>query len=402
MNRRNLLTFAGISGLLPSAGQGRAYEINDHRDILEPVHLTEFLTPEMLTDVQSGRLQVDCAPALQAALDFASGKNRTSSQTGCKLIIPAGKYLLASPVRLSWRNEQGIISDGDMRRITIEGDGQANTIFVYQGDPNSPAFTIQGYKNGREEGGVWQRITMSGFIISRIIKNHLGIGLYFSKSAFIRLIDMQISGFDINIDLTDTLRVYIESVQILNGNVGIRANFREFSFPNVFKIVNCSISYNNIKGLHITGGSNISIDSCALEENGTYNGNGTDDKNCSSIFFEGGPAQGGSAGHIENCYFEGNKNIYDVLIDFSGNNGGTIKFTSCTFHRIGNSNLPTHHLLLRSLNASLIAHIDSCGFKSFENYIPSKERPVIVTEGRGVKTVYTANLFQNTIESPEI
>lgn len=397
IDRRTLLALTATAGLSPAAAQSRPLETNEQPDELEPVRLTDLLTPAMLADVRAGTLRVDCAPALQEALNLASGRTRSSLQTGRKLIIPAGRYLLATPINLAWRMEQGIFDDGDMRRVTITGDGQANTVLFYRGDPSQPAIQIQGFKSSPGKGdGVSLRLTMSGLqLIRDLASRYRGIGFALNGAALIRLIDMEVSSFDVNIDMVDTLRVYMESVHINGGNTGLRARGGRFSNPNVYKLVHCSVSGNMANGLHVIGGCNISLDTCAFE------GNGRDQRRGSCILFENGPAQGGAAGHIDNCYFENNMVIADVAVDWQDDVPGTIKLTACSFQRTSAARAASHHLWLRSRSAPLLAHVDTCAFKSFGDYRLSADRAVAKIEGKNVKVSWTANLFQHPEEAPK-
>lgn len=396
VDRRTMLTLAGTTGLFPSAAAHRSVEPRPADRVAHLLRLTDYMTPAMLADVQAGTLRVDCAPALQAALDAASGRGLSSLQTGQKLLIPAGRYLLTQPVSLSWRNAQGVIDDGDMRRVSIEGDGQANTVLFYRGDPAQPAVQVHGFKSPPGQGdGVSLRLTLSGLqLIRDLSTRHRGTGLSLNGAALIRLMDMEVSSFDLNIELIDTLRVYMESVHINGGNIGLQARGRNFSNPNVYKLVHCSVSGNTKNGLHIVGGCNISLDTCAME------GNGHDDKRAvACIFFEDGPSQGGCAGHIDNCYFENNFVVADVLVNWKDNTPGTIKITACSFQRTNIARASTHHLLLSSQSAKLLAHIDCCAFKSFGDYTPSTDRVAVQSNGN-VEVSWTANLFQNFEEAP--
>lgn len=398
LDRRTLLVMAsagGIASPIPAPQTARPVS-GSVPDANEPLRLTDFMTPEMLADVRSGTLRIDCAPALQAALDVASGRDRSSLQNGRKLLIPAGRYLLTQPVAMSWRDSQKIFDDGDMRRLTIEGEGQANTVLFYRGDPMQPAIQIHGFKSGPGQGdGVSLRLSMQGFqLIRDLSTRHHGIGLMLNGAALIRLIDMEVSSFDVNIEMVDVLRVYMESVHINGGKIGLRARGGNFSNPNVYKLVHCSISGNLTHGCHIIGGCNISLDSCALEGNGHDNRRGV-----ACILFEDGPSQGGAAGHVDNCYFENNHVAADVVLDWKDDAPGTIKFTACTFQRTSAARAAFHHIMLRSKKAAMLAHVDSCAFKSFGDYTPARERNAVQAIGPHVTVHLTANLFQNPEEA---
>lgn len=396
VDRRTLLAMAGTASLPSAASQRRENYSTGLPEARSAISLTDYLSPEMLEDVRAGTLRVDCAPALQAALDAVSGKGRSSLQSGGKLRVPAGRYLLSSPVTLAWRNDQGVYDDGDMRRISIEGDGQGNTAFFYRGDWSVPAISIRGFKSPPGKGdGVSVRLTLMGLqLIRDLASRQRGVGLALNGTALIRLIDMEVSSFDVNIDLVDTLRVYMESVHINGGNTGLKTRGGNFSNPNVYKFVHCSFSGNMVTGLHAVGGCNISLDTCVLE------GNGRSAERGACVLLEGGPAQGGAAGHIDNCYFENNMVLADVMLDWTDNVAGTMKFTACTFQRTSAARAASHHLVLRSGSAPLIAHIDCCSFKSFGDYSPSVKRAAILTRGSGVKVAWTANMFQHPEEAP--
>ncbi|MFZ3484844.1 right-handed parallel beta-helix repeat-containing protein [Sphingomonas sp. 3-13AW] len=399
LDRRTLLVMAGAGGVaspVPTPEAARPVS----GDVLAgtaPLRLTDFMTAEMLNDVRNGTLRVDCAPALQAALNVASGRDRSSLQNGRKLLIPAGRYLLAQPVVMSWRDTQKIFDDGDMRRLTIEGDGQANTVLFYRGNATQPAIQIRGFKSGPGQGdGVSLRLSMQGFqLIRDLSTRHRGTGLMLNGAALIRFVDMEVSSFDVNIEMVDVLRVYMESVHINGGNIGLRARGGNFSNPNVYKILSCSISGNMTHGLHVIGGCNISLDSCAVEGNGHNSRRGS-----ASILFEDGPSQGGAASHIDNCYFENNYVAADVVLDWKDKAPGTIKFTACTFQRTSAARAALHHIRLRSQTATMIAHVDSCAFKSFGDYTPAPERKAVQIQSPHVTVHWTANLFQNPEEAP--
>ena len=68
-----------------------------------PLNVMAFMTPEMIADVRAGRLEIDCAPAFQAAIDAASGRGQSTLMAGRRLVIPGGRYLIAQPLRFVWR-----------------------------------------------------------------------------------------------------------------------------------------------------------------------------------------------------------------------------------------------------------------------------------------------------------
>jgi hypothetical protein len=395
VDRRNVLALAGTAGLPASTRLDADLDLGHKPRRGQPLRVTDYMTHAMLADVEAGTLRVDCAPAFQAALDAASGLTLSSMQSGCKLIVPGGRYLLAQPIRFAWRDNRKIIDDGDMRRVTIEGDGQANTVMFYRGDPAEAAVQIRGHRSAPGQGdGVTLRLTITGLQIVRdLASRQRGTGLSLDGLAFVRLVDMEVSSFEVNLDFVDTLRVYMESVHANGGAIGLRARGRNFSNPNVYKIIHCSFSGNGDVGVSILGGTNVSLDTCALEGNGRDSRRGR-----AAILVEDGPAQGGAAAIIENCYFENNFVTADVSVEWRDDAPGTIKFTSCSFQRTSAARAATHHIMLTSRSAVMMAHIDSCAFKSFGNYTPATARQAVTVDGEQVRVHWTANLFQHPQE----
>lgn len=386
-----------LAGAAATGFSGAAWAENSESTRLSgPVSVADFMTQEMLDDVRNGTLSVDCSPAFQAALNIASGKGVSSLQTGKRLRVPSGRYLLSEPIDVIWRSSERIADDRDMRRLTIEGDGSANTAIFYRGDPSVPALRIAGFKSPPGIGsGVSLHLNISGLQLFRDYGlERSGTGLMIEGAAYLRFTDLLIASFDIDLEMVDVLRVFMDGVHMNGGNTGLRVRGSNFSNPNLIKLLNCSASGNVVEGIHIKGGCNVSLDSCAFEGNGSSMQRA---KAC--VLFEDGPQQGGASGLIENCYFENNFAAADVLLDWRDDAAGTIKFTACTFQRTDPKRFSEHHIVLRSRISTLLAHIDACAFKSFGGYPPSAHRSAIEVAGPNVRAFVTACYFQNATES---
>ena len=357
--------------------------------------VTTFMSPVMREDVRNGKLSVDCAPAFQAAIDAASARDRSTLTAGRRLYIPGGRYLIGRPLKYVWRDEQGIADDGDMRRLTIEGDGSANVVLFYAGQPSEPAFEVRAHKAARGDAPSL-RFAVSGLRLRRVQEKHRsGTGLRLNGVEGILLDDVEVSGFDINVDAIDTLRFDAHNVWILGARVGLSARGDSFSSPNVYTFTACNLNGNGEIAAQFEGGCNIAFRSCCFEGNGSKAGKGA------GILFRNGPAQGGAAAHIDTCYFENNRVAGDVVFDWNTTDGGTVKLTACTFQRV-DPNQISPHIAFRSLKGPLLAHVDSCAFKSFGDYHPSPARPAIVTSGGRSDLTFTACFFQNAAEAPPL
>lgn len=397
ISRRQALTSLSVAGTASAAAAASAGCSPSDRPIGKEGRLdvTAFMTPAMLDDVRAGTLSVDCSAAFQAAIDAASARDRSTLTAGQRLYVPGGRYLIRRALKYVWRDEQRVADDGDMRRLTVEGDGSANVVLFYAGPATGPAFEVRAHKAARGDAPSL-RLAISGLRLRRSQDFHrTGTGLKLDGVEGIILNDVEISGFDTNLDATDTLRFDADSVHILGGNIGISARGQSFSSPNVYTFNACNLSGNGDTAARFEGGCNIAFRSCCFEGNGSAGDKGA------AILFRDGPAQGGAATHIDTCYFENNLVSAEVLFDWTTADGGTVKLTACTFQRtdIGRA---SPHIAFRSLKGSLLAHIDSCAFKSFGAYRPSSSRPAIVASGNQSDLTFTACYFQNSVEAPPL
>ena len=397
ISRRQALTSLSIASTASAAAAISAGSSPSDRPVGKDGRLdvTAFMTPAMLDDVRAGTLSVDCATAFQAAIDAASARDRSTLTAGQRLYVPGGRYLIAHPLKYVWRDDQRVADDGDMRRLTMEGDGSANVVLFYAGPATSPALEVRAHKAARGDAPSL-RLAISGLRLRRSQNFHrTGSGLKLDGVEGVMLNDVEISGFNTNIDAVDTLRFDADNVHILGGSIGINARGQSFSSPNVYTFNGCNLSGNGDTAARFEGGCNIAFRSCCFEGNGSAASKGA------AIMFRDGPAQGGASTHIDSCYFENNLVSAEVLFDWTTADSGTVKLTACTFQRTDIDRV-SPHIAFRSLKGSLLAHIDSCAFKSFGAYRPSSARPAIVTSGDRSDLTFTACYFQNSVEAPPL
>lgn len=392
INRRRALTRLSTASALPLVMKKAT--AGPHPDIAAgPVNVTDFMTREMLDDVSRGLVQVDCAPAFQAAIDAATARGASTLTAGRRLVIPGGRYLIAGPLRFVWRDEQKVVDDGDMRRLSIEGHGSANVVIFYRGDASTPALDVRCYK-AEAGGGTSLRLHITGLRLRRHPNFHgSGTGLRLNGVEGVVLRDVEIAMFDTDVEAIDTLRFVAEESWFLGGRIGLHARGDTFSSPNVYAFANCNFGGNADVAALFDSGCNIAFRSCAFEGNGSRRGIGA------CVLLRNGPSQGGAAAHLDTCYFENNLVVAEVLADWTTVDGGTIKLTACTFQRASQERASTH-VALRSGKAPMLAHIDACAFKSFDSYRATASNPVIAVTGSGVAVTYTACYFQNVVEMP--
>lgn len=345
-----------------------------------------------------GDNSTDDTAAFQNCLNYATGTLKSSTQTGVKMRIPGGRYVISSAgLTATFRKTNSIIDDGDMRRLTIEGDGQANTYLIYKGPSTGYAFDIEGYVSGVNTGGAQLYIKLQGFRLWRDFGSpRVGGGLQFVNVAYVEMDDMSIGLFNVNVNCSDTLLVAMTATQILGGNGGLLAAKAANFQPNVFKFTRCGITGNLVYGVQCTSAANWSFDTCNFE------GNGNDQVNSNTVNIVGGPGDSGSGINFHNCYFEGNKVLADINVGFNSSNSGTINIQACGFNRVDVSSYAKIHINLSCTSTGkMIANISGNAFKSFNSYVPSSSNPVTVIQTSGV-TVSEAlpNFYQNSVEKP--
>lgn len=358
-----------------------------------------FATPPYLGDfgaVPDNGLTDNYGP-LQNWLNYITGLKQPSTKTGFKGCIRSGRYGFKRPVKATFRKDNSIIDDGDFRRLTIEGDGQANTYLIYTGPTTGYAFDIEGYVNGANTGGAQLYIRMSGFRFWRDLGTpRVGGGLQFNNVAYVELDDMSIGSFNINVNAQDTLLFVATATQILGGNGGLLAAKNTFSNPNVFKLIRCGITGNLAYGVQATAPANWSFDTCNFE------GNGNDQVNSNTINIIGGPAESGSGINVFNSYFEGNQVAADINIGFNSANSGTVSIKNNGFNRVDATKYAKTHINLSCTSTGvMVANVGGNGFKAFNNYVPSSSNPVMILQTAGI-TLSEAepNYYQNSVELP--
>jgi hypothetical protein len=378
--RRVLANLLASSGLLASCARATTSP--------EPLNLWNFLSPEMRADVVAGTLRVDCGQALQRALDAASGATGTSLQSGARLRIPAGRYLIETPVRIASRRTMNIVDDRDLRRPTIEGDGQANTELYIRTSGSQPACSIGGNSFERREG-THLYLSFRGLRLQRDLDTTgTGIGIDIREAAFLHFEDVHVAGFGTGLRGRDVLRGQFVNSYFLGGQIGLDLQPVRYSNPNLIRFSHCSFGGNQVAGAVIHGAANVSFDSCSFE------GIGSDRTASHALLLRDGPAEGGSAIRIENCYFENNQVAADVMFDWHAPVSGTAAIVSSTFQRVSMLRYATHHLVFAAHPpTALVALVQSCGFKLAGPASSLRALPSIATRGSGVRLTQMSNYF---------
>jgi len=336
------------------------------------VDVWDELTPEMKADVIAGTLSVDCGPAFQRAFDKCSGRGQSSLTTGRKLHVPAGRYLVSSPSGFTWRSQDGVADAGDRRKITIEGDGAANTI-IFSTVDGDYAFSIEGHATGAgAQDGTNLNVTIRGIAVignsERTGGPRVGGAWRINKVSRVHMLDVAGKHCNIGIDLSDCINVKADFCEFTGNNLGMRGQRVAFSFPNVWRIANTSFGGSQIKGVEIRKGANISFDSCGFEGIGTSNAVSSE---CYAAHFIGGPAEGGASAKLTNCYFEGCFVAADIRAEWGDEDGGSITIEHCTFQRLDSTLYARRHALFSQVGTGKMDVILTANkYKNMGSYLP--------------------------------
>lgn len=338
-------------------------------------------------------------PMFQAWLDYITGKLQPSTRTGMKGRISGGRYGIGQKLFATFRSDNAINDDGDFRRLTIEGDGQANTYLIYKG-PSGPtdfALTVAGYTQGANTDGSHLYLTLKGFRLWRDLSSpRVGGGLALTKVAYAHLEDFNVGNFNLNWNFTDVLGVTGIDAYCVGGNGGFAAQVSSFTRPNGYTFIRGSFSGNQVYAINSAEAANWKFLGTFIEGNGNMP-IGSD----STVTINGGPAEGGCSVDFDNCYFENNVGAADINVNYNSAAGGTVSVRGTTFSRGSAARYNVNHISLSSTGGGkLVAKIEACGFKSFNDYVPSSSRPVIAQQTGNVAITESANYYQNAVERP--
>ncbi|UOV84366.1 glycoside hydrolase family 55 protein [Klebsiella pneumoniae] len=244
--------------------------------------------------------------------------------------LPAGVMVITGQVAVSLANSLGSLSNGG-RRLTIRGQGMANTIIKYTGAADQSALKITGTFD--------DLVKIGGFRIQRPDSTPVfGNGLEISKLVGAELFDIQAFRFNYGIKLVDINSVRLCNVVCAWGNYGLDAEMPSggTTYPNLIEFDRCGFQSNALRGARIINGVTNVFKACSFEGNG----NGTAGTTL-EIGYNG--ANGAASLSVEDSYFEWNGGT-DVYITTSA--GGAHIFRGNTFNKISSSQYVGQHIVL--------------------------------------------------------
>lgn len=339
-----------------------------------------------------GNNSFDCAPALQAALDYCSGKRRSSTQAGRMLRLHGGRYVFNTGLTYTWRLDNNITDDGDMRRLSIEGDAPGSTYLIYNGSQSTPALTIK----GGQGGGIYIRAEFKNFRLWRSLglTRYLGTGISMVGAAVYTFTNVDLGIFNTGLDARDTLYGTFRNCDFSGNNQGVYMSLTSRSSPNSILFDRCMFGGCKVRGAYIISGGSVEFRGC------TFEGIGTDGTG-QALLYQGGPHEAGMGLTVDSCYFENNFVQFDLEISNGTAYSGTHIIKGNSFNRPNLARAPSSGSVnLYSATATMRVLMQSNGFKGFNNYVANSSRPSYVVQSELVRVEDQGNFFMYDEERP--
>jgi hypothetical protein len=328
--------------------------------------------------------------AVQAIIDYALVNNKN-------IYFPSGTYKISDTLTI----DRTAIPD---EKINIIGAGSPNVRINYTG--SEIGIYMKGYPSG---DGYNSRQTISGLTL--VGTNATGKGISLKNSAYIKLDDVYIAGFDYGLYMEGVEQSSFEKVMLQWNNKGLHAtvvNFVEDSGPNNLSFYSCTIGNNFDYGAYIQYPTTVNFFGGDIEANGT---SGVGDNYGIQLYKPG--YQGGVACNFVGVYFESNGGIADVWFKNDANEAGIdtsaiYSVIGCTFQRATSDRYATNNILC-TFTASTAEQqklsVINSSFKSFGTYVPDAGRKYIAFNGDAMSVnncEAMGNIYMSDLEDSEI
>ena len=379
------------------------------------------------------------ADALQALIDYCTGRYLSALLAGRLGIIPGGRWFFSKPLVFNWRDVQSVVDNGDARRLALEGDSAAVTDLFYTGPAGATftgsvaesTLTVTSLSDGEIHVGALLAGTgvPDDTVITARLTGAGGTGQYrlskaltlnsrslSSKSAALYIGGHQGSpngGVDLYTMLRGfRLRQVAEAARTADGIRTTRMSDLYMHDVQVdqfatsldlidtirFHAVGCKISGSlvgvNCRSDTYTQPNVFLFDRCdfggivkrVLRSRTGSNYElrhcgieGCGDGTTSLVYIEGGPVEGGMCFTARGCYIENHSGPALFDIDFNtGAASGTVDISGNTIRRNANDRVCSNEVVIKGeTGPELSITIAANGFEAAPAYIPSADRPVV-------------------------
>lgn len=310
------------------------------------------------------------------------------------ILPPSGQVPISETIEFDFSDGT---SYNSMNAINISGPGSANSQLYWTKGTNEPMFSVKSSSSG---AGPIVNLHWSGFSVGTSINRK---GTFF-KSQYIgssKFEDIVTFYLDEHYDLTDSLLVNFDKVQMSFGRRGLTATRGNFTNPNCINLYGGS----NIGGMDEWGavvhhGSAFSMHAGGIENNGlgdpaTYPSRG-------GIFLESPGDEGGVAGNFTGgIYFEGNKGTADIYATANQSYPFALNVIGNPFNRKTGAAL--NHIRIDTDTGYKPVTVYHFGneFGYFPDYTPDASRKVMAKCGSGPVLFKGDSHFKSALEAPD-
>lgn len=324
--------------------------------------------------------------AFQKAFDVCSG-SLAGMLHGYKLHIPGGEYDIDKPLKVDWYGQSGLV-DNTTRRLTIEGDGSANTFLNFSGDDSATVLTV--------DGGLLDphlRFTMRGVRLQRKTQSRRGWGLYLKNISIAQLDEVDCHWFFHGMVSHDVIQLRVSHCQMGANVIGMYFSKLTWTQPNVIILDHVMFGGNSQIGLQVSNGANVLVQSCSFEGTGGNNALGGDHR---AILYAGAPLEGGIGLTVRNSYFENNYCFCDISIE----NGevdavGTHIIEGNSFQRTNPVRYSKYHVNVSSNSSRLDLHYRGNTHRYAGGYVHSTGDQSVVAQTPQVVIHDGGNIWQS-------
>lgn len=339
----------------------------------------------------------DSAPG-QACIDAAMDDAKNA-------YFPGSNYRLVTGLVVNNSTSTSFI---DTRKISILGDGAQLTTFTYDGPAGSCLKMIGGQVSGSLPMQSLQEVRGICFFGGNVTNS---VGLDLDTTQHIKVVDVEVIGFDLNLGLVDVDFAMFDHCIIHFGKRGILGEERSprlvnSTRPNALTFIGCKVGGNSQYGATFIGGACVNFFGGHFEGNG-IGGTG----NRYALLMQGSGVQGGIGCNIEGTYFEQNAGVADIwLINASApalglNPPHCVYNIKASFNRVSGTNFTDHNILC-NFNSSLAGkqklRCVGSSFKGYNDYAPSAARKYIEFSGdprNAANALIEGCVMQDDIES---
>jgi hypothetical protein len=315
---------------------------------------------------------------------------------GYNVLLPSGRIDISDTV---YFNLSAGISYNDMGGINLTGPGASNCQLYWTKGDNSPMFDVL---SSKIDAGPIVNLHWKGFSVGTSVprKGIFFSGRYIGQSKFEDIVTFNL---DQHYQLSDSLCVNFDKVQMTYGRTGLYAYRTDFTCPNSINFSNGGgVGGMSQWGIIVINGSALTIDGgFTVENNGLSTDPAITDKGGVKLVAPG--VEGGVAASINNSYMEGNKGLADIYLTANPSYQSSLSVTNTIFNRKPSAAL--NHIRIDTdvgYRAVKLYHFAN-NFDYFDgDYVPDGSRKAIQVYGGGPVVINGDSRFRAAIEKPDV